>query len=114
MFTHHTKATTQQEWNFIQWFDAPKQQAYYVAHTGYGPVGPQVWSLISQKTMNANPTLSLTRQALSSPYTTANPGVSGYGTVETALSTAFFNVLSGKASVSQALDSVDAAVRANL
>lgn len=114
MFTHHTKATTQQEWNFIQWFDAPKQQAYYVSNTGYGPVGPAAWSLISQKTMKANPTLAVTQQALSSPYTVSNPGVSGYGAVEMALATAFSNAVAGKASVNQALASVDAAVRANL
>jgi ABC-type glycerol-3-phosphate transport system substrate-binding protein len=114
MFTHHTTATTQQEWNFIQWFDAPKQQAYYVSQTGYGPVGPQDWSLVSKKAMAQNPSLSVTRQALSSPYTVSSPGVSGYGKVETALSAAFTNAVLGQASVSQALASVDAAVHANL
>lgn len=114
MFTHHTKATTRQEWKFIQWFDEPKQQAYYVSQTGYGPVGPAAWSLISKKTLQQNPTLSVTRQALSSPYTVASPGVSGYGAVETALESAFSSAVSGKTSVNQALSSVDAAVRSNL
>jgi arabinogalactan oligomer/maltooligosaccharide transport system substrate-binding protein len=114
MFAHHTAATTQQEWNFIQWLDAPTQQAYYVSQTGYGPVGPQVWSLVSQTTMDANPSLSVTQAALSSPYTVSQPGVSGYGQVAAALGTAFAKAMSGQMSVSQALASVDAAVRSDL
>ena len=114
MFAHHTKATTLQEWKFIQWFDTPKQQAYYVSHTGYGPVTPQALKYVPLKTRQANPSLPVTLNALTSPYTVSNPGVSGYAKVQTALEGAFTNAVSHKLSVRQALNSVDSAVMADL
>lgn len=114
MFTHHTKATTLQEWKFIQWFDSPKQQAYYVSHTGYGPVTPTALKYIPHQMMRENPSLPVTLRALASPYTVSNPGLSGYGQVQLALESAFTNAMSGKFSVHQALNSVDAAVRTDL
>ena len=114
MFAHHTKATTLQEWKFIQWFDAPKQQAYYVSHTGYGPVTPQAVKYIPLKTIQANPSLPVTLNALTSPDTVSNPGVSGWGKVQGALEGAFTNAVSHKLSVRQALNSVDSAVGSNL
>lgn len=114
MFAHHTKVTTLKEWNFIQWFDSPKQQAYYVSHTGYGPVTPQALKYIPLKPWQANPSLPVTISALNSPYTVSNPGVSGYSKVQIALESAFTNVISHKLSVHQALKSVDSAVNLNL
>lgn len=114
MFTHHQPQTQAQEWQFIQWFDSPQQQAYWAAQSGYGPVTPKAVRYISPKTLQNDPGLATTIQILSAPTTLSNPGVSGYGQVETTLSKAFVDAVNGQTHVSQALATVDAAVQSDL
>lgn len=114
MFAHHSPQTQHEEWQFIQWFDSPKEQAIWASKTGYGPVTANAAPLIPSQTLKKDPGLRVTLNALSSPTTVTNPGVSGYGQVEMALSQEFTKAIQGNLSVNQALQAVDVAVHRKL
>ena len=84
MFTHHTPKSRNQEFQFIQWFDSPKNQACWAEESGYGPITPATVPDISTKVMKNNPSLAVTLHTLASPYTSSDPGKSGYGVVKKA------------------------------
>ena len=103
----HTKAQEAAAWEFVKWWLSPPQQAYWSMHTGYAAPSTTGRALIPASFLTSHPGIAVTNEEAASPYTIPRPIPAAYAEVQSALDTAFFNVVTGKQSVASALAGLD-------
>ncbi len=99
----HTKSQYQAATKFLAWWFSPKVQAYWGTHSGYPPETRTALADISRSFLTKNPGVAVSAKTLASPYTIARPVPTAYKEVQSALDTAFYNAVTGRAPVQAAL-----------
>lgn len=95
-------------WEFVKWYLAGKQQAYWAMHSGFAPETSSALKYIPSSYLSTHPGLAVSIQEVRSPYTFPRVNEQNYSEVEPALDAAYFNVLTGKQPIGPALAALDA------
>ncbi|MHB8246815.1 MAG: extracellular solute-binding protein [Acidimicrobiales bacterium] len=102
----HSHAQDEAAWTFVQWWFGAAQQAYWAMQTGFAPETHAGITAVPASYLASHPGLVTTIQAAESPYTVPRPVSDSYNEVQAALDTAWFNAVTGKQSVSSALQAL--------
>ena len=113
VFSQTSPAQREAAFDFEQFWNAPKIQAIWAKGSGFDPTVKAAVPLIGKAYLNsgAGAGLKVSIQALKSPYTQPRGQSDNYAEVDSALDSAFFDAVTGKASVVSTLahlDKVDA------
>ena len=92
---------------FIDWWFSGKTQAYWGTHSGYPPESTLAAKYISKGYLSSHPGVSVAMQILQSPYTIARPIPTSYKEVQAEIDAAFYNAVTGRTSVSAALQQLE-------
>ncbi len=103
----HTPAQYQAAATFVNWFFSPQQQAYWGEHSGFPPVTGAGYQQIPSSFLKSHDGLVVAAHILSSPNTISRPIPDAYKEVQSSLDTQFFNVVTGRESVSQGLATLE-------
>lgn len=109
-FTIFTAASAAQKaaaFDFVKWFDAGPQMAYWAKSTGFAPVTKAAVPIIGSPYLSSHPGLAVSINELASKYTVPRATPDSYAEVESALDTAFYNAVTGKDTVAHALAQLD-------
>ncbi len=106
LMTSHTHAQDLAAGKFLAWWLTPATQAYWGEHSGYPPVTSTGEAQMPSTFLASHPGLTVANQILTSPYTISRPVPTSYKEVQAVLDTAFFNAVTGRQSVAQALASL--------
>jgi|GEM_PF-2126475 len=108
IFNGRTPAQQQAAWTWVQWFMQPQQQAYWAMHSGFAPETAAAAAEIPSTWLKANPGEAVSIQEVASPYTAPRPNSSAYQEVQSAVDSAFFDVVTGKKPMHATLAALDA------
>ncbi len=107
IFTGNPAADQQAAWEWMQWFMSPTQQAYWAMNSGYAPVSAAGAAAIPSNWLQANPAEAVSIQEASSPYTAPRPVASAYQEVQSAVDSAFYQIVTGADPMHSTLASLD-------
>lgn len=114
LVAHHTPAQYRAAATFVQWWFSAQPQAYWGSRSGYPPESKLALSAMPSGYLRRYPGVSVAVRILESPYTVARPVATAYKEVQGSLDAAFFNAVTGKASVMSALRSLETQANAYL
>ncbi len=103
----HSKAQEQAAWSFVQWWFEPTQQVYWDENTGFAPEQKSTTQAIPASFLASHPGLVASISAVNSPYSFPRPVSDSYNEVQAVLDTEFLDAVTGKASVSSALSTLN-------
>lgn len=107
LMTGHSQAERQAAATFVTWWFGGQPQAYWGTHSGYPPESRRALSHISAHYLATHPGVSVALSILQSPYTISRPVPTAYKEVQAALDAAFYNAVTGRTSVSAALQQLE-------
>lgn len=102
----HSRAQDEAAATFVEWWFQPSVQVYWAEHTGYAPETRAGIKAIPVSYLKAHPGEAATVQAVESPYTVPRPVSDSYKEVQAALDSAWYDAVTGKASVTAALQAL--------
>ena len=108
IFAGHSGSQQRAAWEWVQWFMSPKQQAYWAMHSGYAPVSAAGAADIPASWLQSNPGEAVSIQEAASPYTAPRPQPSSYQEVQSAVDSAFYNIVTGARPMRSTLAALDA------
>ncbi len=103
----HTHAQDEAAWTFVQWWFEPAQQVAWAKATGYPPETRGGIAAMPASFLASHPGEVATIRAASSPYTYPRPVSDSYKEVQSSLDATFYDIVTGKETVSAGLSSLD-------
>ena len=108
IFAGNSAAQQRAAWAWVQWFMSPQQQAYWAMNSGFDPVSPAGAADIPASWLNANPAAAVSIEEAASPYTAPRPVASTYQEVQSAVDSAFYEIVTGAKPMHSTLAALDA------
>lgn len=102
----HSHAQEEAAWTFVQWWFGADQQAFWAEHTGFAPETKAGIVAIPNRFLASHPGLGASLAAATSKDTFPRPVSDSYNEVQASIDTAFFDAVTGKSSVTSALQSL--------
>ncbi len=103
----HSHAQDEAAWTFVQWWFEPAQQVAWAEATGYPPETRAGIAAMPSSFLTSHPGEAASIQAVESPFTFPRPVSDSYKEVQAALDSTFYDIITGKESVSAGLASLD-------
>ncbi|MCL4442962.1 MAG: extracellular solute-binding protein [Actinobacteria bacterium] len=103
----HTHAQDEAAWTFVQWWFEPAQQVAWAEATGYPPETRAGIAAMPASFLASHPGEAATIQAAESPYSYPRPTSNSYKEVQAVLDSTFYDIVTGKESVSSGLAKLD-------
>jgi len=103
----HSHAQDEAAWTFVQWWYEPAQQVAWAEATGYPPETRAGIAAMPSSFLASHPGEAASIQAVESPFTFPRPVSNSYKEVQSALDSTFYDIVTGKESVSKGLASLD-------
>ncbi|PSR31148.1 MAG: hypothetical protein C7B43_03360 [Sulfobacillus benefaciens] len=103
----HSSAQYKAAATLVNWFFSPSQQTYWGENSGDPPVTSAGYQQIPSSFLSSHPGLVVASKIMNSPYTISRPIPDSYKEVQASLDTQFFNIVTGRETLSKGLSTLE-------